>query len=103
MAPQIDKTGLPPGTVVYSGEEQTGKVIITLLEFNEKEFIESNQRHQRKLHIRKGLVQTVPLVTILIASKRIFNGVERHLDYSSNDESFSDRNVEESFTLRHNA
>jgi len=42
-------------------------------------------------------------VTILIASKRIFNGVERHLDYSSNDESFSDRNVEESFTLRHNA
>ena len=45
----------------------------------------------------------MPLVTILIASKRIFNGVEGHLDYSSNDESFSDRNVEESFTLRHNA
>ena len=33
-----------------------------------------------KLHIRKGLVQTVPLATILIASKRIFNGVERHLE-----------------------
>lgn len=40
MAPAIDKTGLPPGTVVYSGEEQTAKVKITLLEYNEKEFIE---------------------------------------------------------------
>ena len=40
MAPSIDKTGLPPGTVVYSGEEQTASVRITLLEYNEKEFIE---------------------------------------------------------------
>ena len=45
----------------------------------------------------------MPLMTILIASKRIFSDVERHLEDSSNDESFSDRNVEESFTLRHNA
>lgn len=40
MSPFIDKTGLPPGTVVYSGDEQTAKVKITLMQFNEKELYE---------------------------------------------------------------
>ncbi|HET6227962.1 MAG TPA: magnesium/cobalt transporter CorA [Bacteroidia bacterium] len=36
------KTGAPPGTVIYSGEEQTGRVKITLIEYNETEFIEKD-------------------------------------------------------------
>src|ERR1035437_5899281 len=35
-----DKTGTPPGTIVYSGEIHTEKVKITLIEYNETEFIE---------------------------------------------------------------
>lgn len=35
-----DKTGAPPGTIVYSGEVHTSKVKITLIEYNETEFIE---------------------------------------------------------------
>lgn len=35
-----DKTGAPPGTIVYSGEVHTAKVKITLIEYNETEFIE---------------------------------------------------------------
>ncbi len=37
-----DKTGAPPGTVVYYGEQQTKKVKITLIEYNETEFIEKD-------------------------------------------------------------
>lgn len=44
-------------------------------------------------------ISTVPLTTILIASKRNSNFV----CISSNDESFSGSNTKESFTLRHNA
>lgn len=35
-----NKTGAPPGTLIYYGEEHTAKVRITLIEYNEKEFIE---------------------------------------------------------------
>ncbi|MFL5764589.1 MAG: magnesium/cobalt transporter CorA [Bacteroidia bacterium] len=35
-----DKAGAPPGTIVYYGEDQTDKVRITLIEYNEKEFTE---------------------------------------------------------------
>ncbi|HEY0030971.1 MAG TPA: magnesium/cobalt transporter CorA [Bacteroidia bacterium] len=35
-----NKTGAPPGTLVYFGEDHTDKVKITLIEYNEKEFIE---------------------------------------------------------------
>lgn len=38
----IDKTGAPPGTLVYSGEKKTEDVKITLIEYNEKEFVEKN-------------------------------------------------------------
>ena len=40
MAEEQDHTGAPPGTVVYYGEDQTEKVKITLIEYNEAEFIE---------------------------------------------------------------
>src|SRR6267378_4486002 len=40
MAPTIDTAGLPPGTVVYTGETQIAKVKITLMQFNEKELLE---------------------------------------------------------------
>jgi magnesium transporter len=61
MAPQIDKTGLPPGTVVYSGEEQTARVIITLLEFNEKEFIEKEFTNfdECLLHVKTDMVKWI--------------------------------------------
>ena len=36
------KHGAPPGTVVYSGEQQTQKVKITLIEYNETTFIEKD-------------------------------------------------------------
>src|SRR3954469_14443792 len=36
------KVGAPPGTVIYSGEEQTGRVKITLIEYNEIEFVEKD-------------------------------------------------------------
>ncbi|MBN8703247.1 MAG: magnesium/cobalt transporter CorA [Bacteroidetes bacterium] len=36
----MTKKGLPPGTLVYQGEKRTEPVKITLIEYNEKEFIE---------------------------------------------------------------
>ena len=61
MAPGIDKTGLPPGTVVYSGEEQTAKVKITLLEYNEKEFIEKEfvNFDECLLHVKPDMVKWI--------------------------------------------
>jgi magnesium transporter len=37
-----NKLGAPPGTIVYYGEKQTEKVRITLIEYNEGEFVEKN-------------------------------------------------------------
>lgn len=37
---QASKTGAPPGTVIYHGAEQTNRVKITLIEYNETEFTE---------------------------------------------------------------
>ena len=34
------QTGAPPGTVIYSGEHRTERVKISLIEYNESEFIE---------------------------------------------------------------
>ena len=42
MTEQHDKTGAPPGTVIYLGEAQTNRVKITLIEYNETEFIEKD-------------------------------------------------------------
>ena len=40
MAELKNNAGAPPGTIVYYGEDQTEKVKITLIEYNETEFIE---------------------------------------------------------------
>ena len=40
MAELKNKTGAPPGTIVYYGEDKTEKVKITLIEYNETEYIE---------------------------------------------------------------
>jgi hypothetical protein len=37
---QISEIGAPPGTVKYHGQEQTNRVKITLIEYNETEFTE---------------------------------------------------------------
>src|ERR1043166_2347981 len=37
---ETNKAGAPPGTIVYYGEDQTDKVKITLIEYNDKEFVE---------------------------------------------------------------
>lgn len=40
MSPPVKKPGVPPGTILYSGEERTEKVKISLIEYNEKDFFE---------------------------------------------------------------
>lgn len=59
--PVIDKTGLPPGTIVYSGEKQTEPVKITLLEYNEKEVIEKDflDFDECLTYIRPGMVKWI--------------------------------------------
>ncbi len=37
-----NKTGAPPGTVIYKGKDSTEKIKITLIEYNETEFIEKD-------------------------------------------------------------
>ena len=61
MSPVIDTTGLPPGTVVYSGEDQTATVKITLIEFNEKEFIEKEftDFDECLIHVKPDMVKWI--------------------------------------------
>ena len=61
MAPAINTTGLPPGTIIYSGEEQTEKVKITLIEFNEKEFIEKEfiDFDECLMHVKVDMVKWI--------------------------------------------
>ena len=50
--------GLPPGTMVYSGEKHTEKVKITLIEYNEKELIEREffDIHECMSLVRKDMI-----------------------------------------------
>lgn len=61
MSPISDKTGLPPGTVVYSGEKQTAEIKITLLEYNEKEFLEKEftDFDECLLHVKPDMVKWI--------------------------------------------
>lgn len=61
MSPISDKTGLPPGTVVYSGEDQTAKVKITLIEYNEKECIEKEftDFDECLLHVKTDMIKWI--------------------------------------------
>ncbi len=40
MTDETNKTGAPPGTIIYHGDKQTDRVKISLIEFNETNFIE---------------------------------------------------------------
>lgn len=40
MVDKTNKTGAPPGTLVYFGDEQTERIRLSLIEFNETDFIE---------------------------------------------------------------
>jgi magnesium transporter len=42
MESSQNKTGAPPGTIVYFGEERTDKVKITLIEYNETDILEKD-------------------------------------------------------------
>ena len=58
---QFDKTGLPPGTPIYSGEKHPDKVKITLIEYNEKEFIEKDffDIHECMTHVKTDMVKWI--------------------------------------------
>ena len=57
----VDKTGAPPGTLIYSGENRTEKVQITLIEYNEKEFIEKtfSDIQECMLHVNPTMVKWI--------------------------------------------
>lgn len=61
MAEYIDKTGAPPGTLVYSGEIKTKDVKITLIEYNEKEFVEKNFLgiEEAMSHVKPAMVKWI--------------------------------------------
>ncbi len=40
MKPETNNVGAPPGTIIYTGEEKTDRIKITLIEYNEAEFFE---------------------------------------------------------------
>ena len=60
MSPQKD-TGLPPGTIIYKGDEQTEKVRITLIEFNEKDFFEKEflDFDECLMHVKADMVKWI--------------------------------------------
>ncbi|MEW6467453.1 MAG: magnesium/cobalt transporter CorA [Bacteroidota bacterium] len=55
------KTGLPPGTLLYHGEKHTEKVRLTLLEYNEQEFVEKDFHDVDECltHIRPDMVKWI--------------------------------------------
>lgn len=55
------KSGAPPGTLMYLGRETKGKVRITLIEYNEKEFIEKEFYDIQECftHVQTGMVKWI--------------------------------------------
>lgn len=53
--------GAPPGTLYYTGEETDGKVKITLIEFNEKEYFEKEffDLSECHTHLKDGMVKWI--------------------------------------------
>lgn len=53
--------GAPPGTLIYTGEETTGRVRITLIEFNETEFFEQEfyNLDQCLAHVKPNMVKWI--------------------------------------------
>ncbi len=61
MTSSINKTGLSPGTIIYSGEEQPEKIKITLIEFNEKDFYEKDfyDADECFLHVKPDMIKWI--------------------------------------------
>lgn len=61
MISKKDKTGAPPGTIIYSGEVRNERVKISLLEYNETEFFEKDfsDLSECLTHIKPGMVQWI--------------------------------------------
>jgi magnesium transporter len=55
------KTGAPPGTLMYLGRETNDKVRITLIEFNEQQFIEKEffDIQECLTHVQPGMVKWI--------------------------------------------
>lgn len=56
-----DKTGAPPGTIIYSGEARTERVKISLLEYNETAFFEKEffDLSECMENVKPGMVQWI--------------------------------------------
>lgn len=61
MSPVSDKTGLPPGTVVYAGEVRSSAPRITLLEYNEKDFLEKSFDNfdECLMHVKPDMIKWI--------------------------------------------
>jgi len=61
MTNKNHKVGAPPGTIVYSGEQRTQKVRISLIEYNETEFIEKDfyDLSECMSHVETGMVKWI--------------------------------------------
>lgn len=61
LTPKSHTVGAPPGTLIYTGEETTGRVRITLIEFNETEFFEQEfySLDQCLAHVKPDMVKWI--------------------------------------------
>src|ERR1700746_2205842 len=61
MSELENQPGAPPGTIIYYGEDQTEKVRITLIEYNETEFIEKEfyDWEDCKAHVSPSMVKWI--------------------------------------------
>lgn len=61
MTPFRQKTGAPPGTMVYSGKDTTEQVRITLIEYDESSLIEKNfyDIDECMSHVRPNMVKWI--------------------------------------------
>ena len=57
----IEKTGAPPGTIIYSGEARNERVKISLIEYSETEFIEKDfyDLSECMLHVDPNMVKWI--------------------------------------------
>ena len=53
--------GAPPGTLFYNGEQTEGRVKITLIEFNDKEFFEREfyDLSDCQLHLKENMIKWI--------------------------------------------
>ncbi|GAB4131688.1 MAG: magnesium/cobalt transporter CorA [Bacteroidia bacterium] len=56
-----DKSGVPPGTLIYLGRETTAKVNVTVLEYNDKDYSEHTFENidDALLNVRNGMIKWI--------------------------------------------